>query len=73
MLRRVLLGVMDPYAPAAIRTPLHREYFDRWFDLLLQYGSPSLRRGITQYRPVLLEFLALPLAAQQESQVQAVY
>jgi hypothetical protein len=72
MLRRAFLGAMDPHAPAAIRTPLHRKYFERWFDLLLQYGSPALRRGITQYRSVLLEFLALPLAAQLESHVEVV-
>jgi subtilisin family serine protease len=72
MLRRAFLGAMDPHAPAAIRTPLHREYFDRWFDLLLQYGSPALKRGITQYRSALLEFLALPLAAQLESHVEVV-
>ncbi len=72
MLRRAFLGAMDPCAPAAIRTPMHREYFDRWFDLLLEYGSPALRRGITQYRSVLLEFLALPLAAQLESHVEVV-
>jgi subtilisin family serine protease len=72
MLGRIFRGAMDPYASAAIRTPLHREYFDRWFDLLLQYGSPSLRRGITQYRPVLLQFLSLPLAAQLATEAATV-
>jgi hypothetical protein len=69
MLRRALLGVTEPFA-LAVGTPLRREYFERWFDLLLQYGSPSLRRSIVAYRSTLLEFLSLPLADRLESAIE---
>jgi subtilisin family serine protease len=67
VLRRVLWGAAEP--SAAERT-LDQEYFERWFDLLLQYGSPSLKQSIVAYRSTLLEFLAVPLAARLESSVE---
>jgi hypothetical protein len=51
---------IDPVVPAAIATPLHREYFDRWFDLLLQHGSPSLKKRHRRVPVDLLNFLAPP-------------
>jgi subtilisin family serine protease len=72
MLRRLFHGALDPEAPATLQTESHREYCERWLDLLAQHGSSALQASIAQYRELLLQFLELPLAAALESQIEVV-
>ena len=64
MLRRVIQGAIDAQAPPAIGTEEQRHYFDRWCQLLMRHGSERLKNAVEQSRPIILELLRTPLAAQ---------
>jgi subtilisin family serine protease len=60
MLRRLLQCSCETNAPGFVATEGFRRYFDRWCDLLMQYGSRPLQESLERHRPTIAGLVGLP-------------
>jgi subtilisin family serine protease len=59
MLRRLLQCGCEDRAPAFIAAEIHQVYFDRWWDLLMKYGSQQLQECLARHRSTILSLVGL--------------